>query len=123
MAKVEIREYAAGSDCFERLYGGSAFTWEGLSLDGVEDARQVADWLEGQGFLAGDCVTFYKTTGADFNCHYGLTGTNRYQADLTIVSIENDAIRVMDMLPIQLRFDARWFDDIVDNNLAREDVA
>ena len=121
--KAIIVDYGHDSTTFDQLYEGSAFTWEGLSLPNEAEAESIADFLKEQGFVADgvDTVEFFRASGADMNRKYGLTGTNAYQDGLTIVSIPLDQLDVMKMLPIQLRFGARWFDDIVDNNARREE--
>ena len=55
------------------------------------------------------------------NINYGLTGTNKYKDDLTIVSIKNEDIKDLSAI-IMPRFEVggRWFDDVVDNNVRRE---
>ena len=53
---------------------------------------------------------------------YYLTGSNAYPKDLTIVSFKlSDLINLKTKLFIdKFNVGARWFDDIVDNNLRRE---
>lgn len=122
--KATIEDYGFGfygKKVSEELYDGSAFTWEGLQLRDKVDAMEIAGSMEANGFAAKDEMVFYRTTGAYFNERYGLTGSNRYPDELTIVSIPLEYLNVADMLPVQLRFGARWFDDIVDNNARREE--
>lgn len=113
---------------FDKLYEGSAFTWEGLHMPDEDEAQIILDWFCDQGFVDG-CnapgydFAFHRTTGRDFNEKYRLTGDNAYPDDLTIVSMENDLLEIGKMIPIQIKFGARWFDDIVDNNARREDEA
>ena len=51
------------------------------------------------------------------NNAYGLTGTNAYKDELTILSIKLEDIENVGAITLP-RFDigGRWFDDIVDNN-------
>lgn len=125
--QAKVKQYGfKDGDCFAKLYGDSAFTWEGIALYDDEDAQKVVDFFEEQGFLTDNPrheVVLYKTSGLDFNRFYKLTGDNRYPSDLTIVSIPLYYLDISNMIPIQLKFGARWFDDIVDNNQRREDEA
>ena len=125
--KVVISDYGEDNDVmrFDNLYDGSAFTWEGLKLESQKDAEEIFAVLYDNGFVNEDGIKYgkfvlHRTTGADFNARYSLHGDNRYPDDLTIVSIDNSSLHIMKMLPIQIRFGARWFDDIVWNNQARE---
>lgn len=86
------------------LYNNSAMTWEGL----VEEDFQIA--LDTVG---ADNAKGYVTTGRDMNriCH--LTGDNAYPDDLKIFS-------VTPFKGLAIMYDARWMDDIIDNNAYRE---
>lgn len=55
------------------------------------------------------------------NEKYGLTKDNAYPKDLNIISIKLENIKNIFKVAVQ-RFNigARWFNDIVDNNLERE---
>ena len=91
-------------DQLEDLYNCSAMTWEGL----IESDFQAA---------LGECGTEdakgYVIKGKVMNELCGLTGTNAYQKDLTIFSIDK-----FNCLAFQVG--ARWMDDIIDNNARRE---
>ena len=52
------------------------------------------------------------------NDNYYLTGTNRYQDDLSLVSVVD--INLMKVTFKRFEIGGRWFDDIVDNNASRE---
>ena len=55
------------------------------------------------------------------NINYGLTGSNKYKDDLTIVSIKNEDIKNLGAIIIpRFQVGGRWFDDIVNNNVCRE---
>ena len=112
-------------EMFDVLYEQSALTWEGLALEGESDAQEILDFLCGEGFLLDNLapglhMIFNRTTGADMNQYWHLTGSNAYPDDLTIVSVVNSMFDVPRMVPVQLRLGARWYDDIVDNNARRE---
>lgn len=105
----------------DMLYRGSALTWEGIAVDpGTLD--RICEVFAEKGLWAYDDmpVVFYCIEGEDMNRLEGLTGDNAYPDGLHILSIPNDQLNIDKMIPIQLNFDARWMDDIVDNNRMRE---
>ena len=51
------------------------------------------------------------------NKHYGLTGSNAYPDDITIVVIPEYYNPI-----VKLQLGARWFDDIVYNNAIRQNA-
>lgn len=85
----------------------SAPTWEGLSLDGLE--QQLKD-------IDPKAEAVY-CTGKTYNESYGLTGNNAYPDDLTIVFLTKWSISTMDW---KFNCGCRWADDVRDNNVARE---
>lgn len=93
---------------FHDLYDASIFTWEGMSAD-EKNLEAICDELK----LVNP--SFIIWNGKQMNTCYGLTGMNAYIDDLTFVAIEHyyDPIA-------KLRYGARWFDDIVDNNMRRQ---
>ena len=100
----------------DKLYEGSALTLEGLAEASIPD---FFDWIKKLTPLKEE--TAYIIKGGVMNKTYGLTGTNAYPDDLTIVSVELDTMENYGKV-ILPRFEigARWFDDIVDNNARRE---
>ena len=104
---------------FDKMYNDSALTWEGLSEDSIEDAK---NWILGFTEFNTDEVTAYVTKGREMNEFYGLTGDNAYPDDLTIVSFMLSDMKNPEKLCIP-RFEVggRWFDDIVENNRRREE--
>lgn len=103
----------------DALYNQSALTFEGLCPD-EENLESVKEWLDDYGAILKDTEpTFHITTGELMNTTYGLTGINAYHDDLYIVSVTD-----IDQMKIAIpRFEVggRWFDDIVDNNVRREE--
>ena len=92
----------------EEVAGKSAPTWEGLSLDGLEEQlKEIDPKVE---------IVFCK--GKTYNDAYGLTGSNKYPDDLTIVFLNNFSINMMDW---KFKYGCRWADDVRDNNLMREE--
>ena len=102
----------------DALYNQSALTWEGLSSD-EENLGAVKDWLEEHGaILENTEPTFNIITGDLMNTIYGLTDSNSYPEDLSIVSV-TDINQAKVTIP-RFEVGGRWFDDIVDNNARRE---
>ena len=50
-----------------------------------------------------------------------LLGSNRYPDDLVFLAFSLDGLDVGKLAMFKLRFGARWFDDIVENNARREE--
>ena len=104
---------------FKAAYEGSYYTILGCAGDLNEWTSGYSDMLEH--LSIGTPKEFYTFKGADMNEHYGLTGDNAYNDDLTFLMFPLDGLAPM--LAI-FRFYAqdRWFDDIVDNNRRREAI-
>ena len=101
----------------DNLYNNSAFTITGLSEESISD---MIKWLEENTTFTTDEPIVYITKGKIMNDTYGLTGGNRYPDGLNLVSVMD-----VDLMKIALqRFQVggRWFDDIVDNDLRREEM-
>lgn len=97
----------------DELASMSAPTWEGLSLNSLEEQIKAID---------PDAEICY-CTGHTYNEAYGLTGTNRYPEDLTIVFLKLPEGRSLDsMMQWKFQYGCRWADDVRDNNLAREET-
>ncbi len=103
----------------EELVKESALTWEGLDTSD-ESLKQVFDWLKGYTPLK--CERVYITSGGLMDVAYGLTGTNAYPANLSIVSVRLcDMEKPMAIAIPRFRVGGRWLDDIVSNNRRREE--
>lgn len=105
---------------FDYLYGQSALTWEGMSADrGNLDA--IFEAFGDAGAEPKDDLRFFEISGSEMNARYGLTGSNAYPDDLTILSIPLEDFGNPSALAWwRFEYGARWFDDIVDNNARRE---
>lgn len=100
---------------------GSALTWEGLKFD-EECLKLIKSWMEDNGARLKDNAPVYITLGKDMNAAEGLTGSNAYPADLTIVSFKLEDIENVARLTLaRFQTGGRWMDDILDNNRRRED--
>ena len=101
----------------EKLYNNSAFTIEGLADESIPDFMAC---LEENTTFTTENPIVYITKGHVMNLAYNLTKDNAYNDDLAIISVID-----IDLVKVALkRFSvgARWFDDIVDNNIMREGV-
>lgn len=96
------------------MYDRSEWTWEGMS-DDEDNLNQIADFLEINVPKLAQPYTFWIWQGDMFNDMYGLTGRNAYPDDLTFVAVD-DLYEPF----LKIQYGARWLDDIVDNNLERE---
>ena len=102
----------------DELYAEWAFTIEGLY---ISDIGKLIDWILQYTTFKSDVVEVYVTSGKLMNRYYRLTGDNRYPDDVNIVSIKNSAMTNVNAVAIpRFQIGARWFNDIVDNNLYRE---
>ena len=103
----------------QRMYDGSAWTWEGMS-DSSDNLEQIVNWFKEEGCPLRK-EEFWTITGKQMNefCG-GLTGDNAYPEDLTILCIELDNITDVQKLYMKkFEVGARWCDDVVDNNRRR----
>lgn len=95
---------------------GSALTMEGLAEDSISE---FIDWVKQYTPMKSE--TAYIIKGKTMNDIYMLTGNNKYPDDCTIVSIKlEDMENSMAVVMPRFHIGARWFDDIVMNNAARE---
>lgn len=116
MEKIEVTTRAE----LDTLRKADALTLEGLSPD-EESLTEFLKWVKKTAGLKNEKV--YIITGRTMNYAYRLTGTNRYPDDVHIVCINLDDVVQESMGRLAIaRFDigARWFSDVVDNNLMRE---
>lgn len=98
------------------LYNESAFTMEGCREDSIDE---LLEWIEQYTKIKQRRV--FITKGYVMNLAYGLTGSNKYNNDLTIVSVLlSDLENPMNIVIPRFEIHGRWFDDIVDNNARRE---
>jgi len=95
------------ADRLNELYGISAPTWEGLSLEGLDKTLKELDTE----------VEYEVCTGKEMNKAYKLTGDNAYPDDINIVILTKWSIS---MMAWKLKYGCRWLDDVIDNNLRRE---
>lgn len=101
------------------LYNDSAFTLEGFDTS-EENINKLIEWF-GQYGGVNNPVSIYITKGSFMNEKYGLTKDNAYPKDLNIVSIKLKDIKDVFRVAVpRFNIGARWFSDIVDNNITRQ---
>lgn len=102
------------NEYLDEFFNTSAFTFEGIDITNKQSNKELETALRENGY-AEDDILAYHYSGKDMNEKYNLTGDNRYPDDLTFLTIPKFYNPMFKMLA-----GARWFDDIVDNNLRRE---
>lgn len=117
MTKYELKKATTPSELLS-LTDNSAFTIEGAGGDLNEWCIGLNEMLEQRGI--GQVKEFYTFSGQLMNETYGLTGSNRYSDNFTFLSFMLDGLDVGKLAMFKMKFGARWLDDIVDNNNARE---
>ena len=101
---------------FDLLYNTSAITIEGLLEDSISD---YVNWIKQHSKM--NCDNVYIISGKVMNDYYNLSGKNAYNDDVTIVSVPLETnLDAINLSIKKFEIGARWFDDIVDNNLDRE---
>lgn len=95
---------------------GSALTLEGLAESSIDE---YLDWIEEHTKLK--TRKAYVIRGKLMNDLYKLTGDNAYPDSLTIVAVDLDDIEDVNKIVLpRFEINARWLDDIIENNLERE---
>ena len=115
MEKITVNTKAQ----LDELEKGSALAFIGC-INTDENIQSYFDWIRKYSAVKQERV--YIISGWVMNNAYGLTGTNAYKDELTILSIKLEDIENVAAITLP-RFDVggRWFDDIVDNNRRREE--
>lgn len=103
----------------DELYQGSAYTITGAG-------GELKEWFDGyQDILnekqIGNISKWYVFSGKDLNRKYNLTGDNRYQSNITFIAFPLTGLDIGKLAMLKLQMGDRWFDDIVDNDLSREE--
>ena len=113
VTKIKVTD----KDMLDKLYAGSALTLEGLSEESIPD---FLEWLENLTPLTTRQI--YLITGELMNTTYSLTGSNAYPNDLTIVCVRLEDMEDYNKVVFpRFQIGGRWFDDVVDNNIRREE--
>lgn len=86
---------------------------------------ELEDWKKGYQELLqkediGKPSKWYTFKGKLMNDTYDLTGNNRYPDDITFLCFSLEGLHVGKLALFKIRMEDRWLDDIVTNNLNRE---
>lgn len=105
----------------QKLVNTSAYTITGAGGD-------LNEWINGYNKLLekeqiGKPSSWYKFTGKLMNDAYDLSGDNRYPNDVTFLSFSLDNLNLGKLAIFKLRMGDRWLDDIVSNDVNREEEA
>ena len=106
------------NELLKKAYDGSYYTIIGAGGDLEEWKTGYADMLSEKNI--GSVKEWIVFKGADMNEEFGLTGENKYDAELTFLAFPLDGLDVGKLAIFKLQMGDRWFDDVVDNNLSRE---
>lgn len=118
--QVVNKTLVTNKEQLDELYNSSALTLIGLE-NSDESINQFIDWIKKYSEVSNP-LNIYIISGSTMNKQYNLTGNNRYNDDLTIVSIKNQDIKqLMRVVIPRFEIGGRWFDDIVNNNAWREE--
>lgn len=111
----------SSKEVFKKAYEGSYYTIIGAGGDLQEWKDGYNELLEKEEIGHVDNNDFVTFSGKDMNDEYNLTGDNRYPDDLTFLAFPLDNLNIGKLAIFKLKMRDRWFDDIVDNNLDREE--
>lgn len=101
----------------KELEDNSALTIEGLAEESIPE---LVDWIKQYTPLINENV--YIVKGKTMNEVYRLTESNAYPNDCTLVSIKlDDMANYEEIIFPRFKIGGRWFDDIVDNNMRRQE--
>ena len=99
---------------------GSALSFEGLRAD-EDNLTAAIKWMNDHGANFKTDANVYVTKGNVMNQVDGLSGTNAYPSNATIVSFRLEDIGDWQKLILaRMNVGGRWLDDIRDNNRRRE---
>lgn len=99
----------------EELRNISIFTWTGMS-DNEQNLEAIYEDFKNSPRYGKDTITFYIFKGKLMNESYNLKGTNRYPDDLPFVSVKDFYNPLA-----KIELGARWLDDIIDNDIRRNE--
>lgn len=102
----------------KELYDNSYSTILGAGGDLQEWVDGITNWMKENNF--GEMSNIVTFKGKDVNDLYNLEGDNRFKDDLTILAWSNDKIDMGRYCIPRMQMGIRWFDDIIDNSLARQ---
>lgn len=82
------------------------------------------DWMDGiqkalDKFKIGKVKQWYFTKGKVLNDKWNLTGTERFNDDLTFLMFDYEGMNVGKLAMFKIKAGDRWFTDIIDNSVRR----
>lgn len=109
---MEIIEVTT-KDQLDKLYKGSALTFEGVI---PSEAPKYRDYFKNLTNID-ESKPCYHIKGKVMNEVYGLTGSKAYNDELNIICFPLDTFENVGKIIIaRFQIRGRWFDDVVDNN-------
>lgn len=109
--KIEVKEFST----LNELKNDSALTIEGL-LDTNENLESFLEWVAEKTELNKNVI--YVTKGSLMNEYCKLSEDDKYDDDLSIVSIKlSDMKNPQAIVLKRFAIGARWMDDIISNNI------
>ncbi len=107
-------------EVLKEAYSGSFYTITGAGGDLEEWRQGYQELLDKEGI--GKIKKWIDFTGRQMNEVYGLTGNNAYPDDLHFLAFSLDGLHVGKLAMFKLKMKDRWFDDIIDNNVVRQEA-
>jgi len=109
----------ANENELKNLANTSAYTITGAG-------GELKVWVEGYEYLLqkegiGKPKQWYTFKGQLMNDTYFLTGNNRYPKDITFLCFSIEELNTGKLAIFKIKMQDRWLDDIVNNNLLREE--
>lgn len=106
------------NELLKKAYDGSYYTIIGAGGNLEEWKAGYTKMLSEKGI--GSIKEWFSFKGADMNKEFCLSGTNRYDDNLTFLVFPLDGLDVGKLAIFKLQMGDRWFDDVVNNDLSRE---
>ena len=103
----------------QKAYDGSYYTILGAGGDLIEWIDGYEKMLKKRGI--GKPVEWFMCNGKDVNEKFSLFGDEQFQNDLTILLFPLDGLNVPKLAIFKIKAGDRWFDDIIDNSLHRQE--
>ena len=109
------------NELIKKAYEGSYYTIIGAGGDLQEWKDGYNELFEKEGIGYVDNDDFITFSGKDYDDEFNLTGDNRYPEDLTFLLFPLDNLNVSKLAIFKIKMGDRWFDDVVENDLYREE--
>ena len=103
----------------KEVYNNSYSTILGAGGDLQEWVDGISKWMKENDF--GEMSNIVTFKGKDVNDIYGFEGDNRFQDDLIILAWANNKIKLNRYCIPRLQMGIRWFNDIIDNTLIKQE--